>query len=51
MRILFDPAFDRSVWRGVAADAQPATAGETWTGPAGLLGILEPQRGLGVLLS
>ena len=47
MKIVFDPAFDRSVWRGDAANDKPATAGEAWTGQAGLLGILETQLGLG----
>ena len=47
MRIVFDPSFDRSVWRGIQENKQPATVGEAWTGTAGLLGILETQLGLG----
>ncbi|MEI6809179.1 MAG: hypothetical protein WCN95_10705, partial [bacterium] len=47
MKLVFDPAFDRSVWRGDAANKKPASAGEEWVGPAGLLGILETQLGLG----
>ena len=47
MKIIFDPAFDRSVWRGDVANSLLATAGEAWVGPAGLLGILETQLGLG----
>ncbi len=47
MKIVFDPSFDRSVWRGIQENKKPATAGEVWTGTAGLLGILETQLGLG----
>ena len=46
MRNIFDPAFDRSVWRGDAANAQPATAGEAGTGPVGLPVIQDTQLGL-----
>ena len=47
MNIVFEPAFDRSVWRGEAANARATTAGEAWVGAAGLLGMLETQLGLG----
>jgi hypothetical protein len=47
MRIIFDASFDRSVWRGAIANSKSATVGEAWIGPAGLLGILETQLGLG----
>jgi ATP-dependent helicase/nuclease subunit B len=47
VRIVFDPAFDRSVWRGETANAREAIAGEAWVGAAGLLGLLETQLGLG----
>lgn len=45
MRVRFDLDFDGYPWPGPLAD-RDSVVGETWTGPHGLLGILEVQLGL-----
>lgn len=46
MRVHFDPAFDTGAWPGPLS-TRVAVAGEAWVGPAGLLGLLETDLGLG----
>lgn len=41
-RLHFDPSFDGGVWTG----PREASAGESWVGPLGALGVLEGQLGL-----
>lgn len=45
LRVIFDPAIDRGVWLGPTS--RPATFGEAWLGPSGLLGRLELELGCG----
>ncbi len=46
LRIVFDPALDRSAWPGPVPRAG-AAIGEAWLGPKGLLGRLEGELCLG----
>ncbi|MFZ5572870.1 MAG: PD-(D/E)XK nuclease family protein [Thermodesulfobacteriota bacterium] len=43
--VVFDPSFDQGHWPGALADRR-AAIGELWTGPLGLLNILETMTGL-----
>ena len=46
MKVVFDLNFDGGAWPGPLQD-RDAVVGEMWVGPAGFLGLLETQLGLG----